>query len=58
MLNITVASNGDDCKIATLWREYAERVNDLTQLLIRADIDTELLAEVIRATINLYRDNE
>lgn len=58
MLNITVASNVDDCKIATLWGEYAEKVNNLTQLLIRADIDTELLIEVIRVTINLYRDNE
>jgi hypothetical protein len=58
MLNITAASDVGNCKIATLWEEYAEKVDNLTRLLMKADINTELLTEVIRATINLYKSNK
>ena len=55
MLNITIAPNVDDCrKIATLWEEYAEKVNDLTELLISAGVDVDILTEIIRAAISLY----
>ena len=47
-----------DSKTAKLWEDYAEKVDNLTHLLMKADINTELLTEVIRATINLYKGNE
>jgi hypothetical protein len=42
-------------KQSLLWEDYANKLNAFTDLIITAGIDPELLADVVRATISLYR---
>ena len=43
-------------KQSELWEDYANKLNTFTDLIINAGIDAELLTDVIRATISLYRN--
>jgi hypothetical protein len=47
---------GKVLKQSELWEEYAYKLNAFTDLIINKGIDPELLTDVVRATIILYRD--
>jgi hypothetical protein len=51
---LTQKNREEAVRLSELWEEYAERVNLLTDLIIKAGINPELLTDVVRATINLY----
>lgn len=42
-------------RLESLWEDYSEKLNTLTELLIKAGINPKLLTDVITATISLYR---
>jgi hypothetical protein len=48
--------SGKILKQSELWEEYADKLNSFTDLIINKEIDPELLADVVRSTISLYRD--
>lgn len=61
MTNIVVApellrqrNREEAIRLSELWEDYAEKINLLTDLIIKAGINPELLTDVVRATINLY----
>jgi hypothetical protein len=61
MTNIVVApeilkqkNREEAIRLSGAWEDYAEKVNSLTDLIIKAGIEPELLTDVIRATITLY----